>query len=151
MADGSHPTISPRRWLLASGCAMVLFSLAPWASFEGIAVANGLAVGFGWITLICGAAAVTIAAQPRWIRRRARAGHRRKIGLYACGAPGVLDCVLVILATPNSQYGTLLAPQWGVYLTLLCAIALLAGTRRPLPLDSNAKPDADADPDRDIG
>ena len=149
MADASHTRASRRRWLVATGCGMVLFSLAPWASFAGIAVANGLAVGFGWITLICGAAAITIAAQPGWITRRARAGRRRRIALYACGATGVLDCVLVILATPDSQYGTLLAPQWGVFLTLLCAIALLAGTRRPLPLDLNAN--ANADPDRDVG
>jgi hypothetical protein len=151
MADASRARVSRRRWLLASGCGMVLFSLAPWASFAGIAVANGLQVGFGWITLICGAAATTIAMQPGWITRRARAGSRRTIGLYACGATGVLDCVLVIIATPDSQYGTLLAPQWGVYLTLLCAIALLAGTRRPLPHDANANAGVDLDPDRDVG
>jgi hypothetical protein len=63
----TQDTITVRRRLLAAAIVLMVGSLAPWASFLGLASASGLAVGFGWVTLLASAAVLTIALDPAWL------------------------------------------------------------------------------------
>lgn len=112
------------RTALCAGTLLMLGSLTPWASFLGLAQASGLQVGFGWVTLLAGALAVTLALAPAWLRRRPGLWAQRARVLLGAGVISALDCLLVILGASHSQYGPAIGPQWGVFLTLLAAIAL---------------------------
>jgi drug/metabolite transporter superfamily protein YnfA len=129
MRDPTTPTGSNGK-LHAAGGGLIVASLAPWASFLDLASASGLQVGFGWITLLAGATVITLAADPGWLRRRARLRARRRTMLTAAGIVSILDCLLVVLGASHSEYGVAIAPAGGVFAALACAIAvcLLART-----------------------
>jgi hypothetical protein len=113
------------RQLRGAGVVMIVGSLTPWANFLGFASASGLAVGFGWVALLCGIVVLVLTRESSSLGRRAR----RSAVLLGLGVVCVLDCVLVILGAPHSQYGAAISPAWGVFLTLLGAIAVCALSR----------------------
>jgi hypothetical protein len=113
------------RQLRGAGVVMIVASLTPWANFLGLASASGLAVGFGWVTLLCGIVVLVLTRESSWLGRRAR----RSTVLLGLGVLCVLDCVLVVLGAPHSQYGAAISPAWGVFLTLLAAIAVCVLSR----------------------
>jgi hypothetical protein len=119
------------RRLIAAAIVLMVASLAPWASFLGLASASGLAVGFGWVTLLAGTAVLTIALDLAWLARLGwlRACHRRV--LLTLGVVSIIDCVLVILGAAHSPYGAAIGPEWGVFLTLAAAIGVVALARDP--------------------
>jgi hypothetical protein len=117
-----------RRRLIAAAIVLMVGSLAPWASFLGLASANGLAVG---VTLLAGAAVLTIALNPAWLARLGWLCARRRRVLLTLGVVSIIDCVLVILGAPQSRYGAAIGPEWGVFLTLAAAIGFVVLARDP--------------------
>ena len=112
--------MTARRWLLGSGVGMVVGSIAPWASLVGEGQASGLRVHFGWLTLVAG----IVVAIPRV--------HRHVV--LALAAVSALLCVLVALAVGStSDYGTSLAPGWGVFLTLGASLVAAFHAARARP------------------
>ncbi len=120
-----------RRRLIAAAIALMVGSLAPWASFLGLASASGLAVGFGWVTLLAGTAVLTIALDPAWLAWLTWLCARRRRVLLTLGVVSIIDCLLVILGAAHSQYGAAVGPEWGVFLTLAAAIGVVALARDP--------------------
>ncbi len=118
-----------RRRLIAAAIVLIVGSLAPWASFLGLASASGLAVGFGWVTLLAGTAVLTIALDSAWLARLAWLRARRRRVLLTLGVVSIIDCLLVILGAAHSQYGAAVGPEWGVFLTLAAAIGVVALAR----------------------
>lgn len=91
--------------MIVAAIVLIVASLVPWASFLGLASASGLAVGFGWVTLLAGAAVLTIVLDPAWLARLGWLRVRRRRVLLTLGVVSIIDCVLVILGAPHSQYG----------------------------------------------
>ncbi len=120
-----------RRRLIAAAIVLMVGSLAPWASFLGLASASGLAVGFGWVPLLAGTAVLTIALDPAWLARLAWLRARRRRVLLTLGVVSIIDCLLVILGAAHSQYGAAVGPEWGAFLTLAAAIGVVALARDP--------------------
>jgi hypothetical protein len=115
--------ITLRRRLIAAAIVLMVGSLAPWASFLG------LAVGFGWVTLLSGTAVLTIALAPASLARLGWLSARRRRVLLTLGVVSIIDCVLVILGASHSQYGAAIGPEWGVFLTLAAAIGVVVLAR----------------------
>jgi len=103
--------------LKTSAGLMMLGSICPWASLFGLASASGLAVYFGWVTLLAGVAILALTRRPGLVTRR-----RRRCAI-ALGVVGALVCGLVILGVSDSQDGAALQAGWGVYLTLIASIS----------------------------
>ena len=110
---------------LAAAIVLMVVSLAPWASFLG------LAVGFGWVTLLASTAALTIALAPAWLAWLGWLCARRRRVLLTLGVVSIIDCVLVILGAAHSQYGAAIGAEWGVFLILAAAISVVALARDP--------------------
>jgi hypothetical protein len=126
-----QPTMTLRRRLIAAAIVLMVGSLAPWASVLGLASASGLAVGFGWLTLLAGTAVLTIALDLAWLARLGWLRACRRRVLLTLGVVSIIDCLLVILGAAHSQYGAAIGPEWGVFLTLAAAIGVVALARDP--------------------
>jgi hypothetical protein len=108
----------------ASAGTMILGSLCPWASLLGVASVIGIQTWLGWVTLLAGAAILTLQLEPRWLTQRLPIVHRRRRRVSRTLAVlSALLCLLVVIGVGDSQYGAALHPSWGLYLTLLAALS----------------------------
>ena len=101
--------------LRASAGLMMLGSICPWATLLGLASVSGLAVHFGWITLLAGAGILWVTFRGQLLQRR------RAIALGLACLAGLM-CVLVIIGASHSADGAALQASWGVYLTLAASV-----------------------------
>ncbi len=118
-----------RRLVITGAALMMIGSICPWATVFGFFPVNGLQCRFGWGTLLIGGLLVTLEAQPTWLGRPLApvVRHERLVKLGASGVAIAL-CVLVILGFSGG--GAVLQTDWGLYLTLIAAVAVVWATLR---------------------
>jgi hypothetical protein len=106
---------------------MMIGSICPWATAFGFFPMNGLQCRFGWGTLLAGALLVLLETQPAWLGRQLgwAVRHGRELKL-ATSSLAILLCLFVIVGF--SVNGPLLSTDWGLYFTLVAAIAVIWGS-----------------------
>ena len=109
---------------------MMIGSICPWATAFGFFSLSGLQCRFGWGTLLAGGVLVVLEARPAWLGRQLGWAVRHARGLQlATSGLAVLMCLFVVLGLGAS--GPLMSTDWGLYLTLVAAVAvILAAVRR---------------------
>ncbi len=119
-----------QRLVIVGATAMMIGSLCPWAIVYGFFPVNGLQCRLGWGTLLAGGLLATLEVRPAWLGRRLGPvlRHERWVKLGITGLATAL-CLLVILGFDLGG-GPLLQTDWGVYVTLLAAVAVVWATLR---------------------
>jgi hypothetical protein len=121
-----------QRSVTVGAAAMMIGSICPWATAFGFFSLNGLQCRFGWGTLIAGGLLVMLEAQPVWLTRQLgwAVQHARQLELATAGLAVVL-CLFVIVGFGVS--GPLVSTDWGLYFTLVAAVAVILGAVRRTP------------------
>ncbi len=121
-----------QRSVTIGAAAMMIGSVCPWATAFGFFPMNGLQCRFGWGTMLAGVLLVMLELQPAWLSRQLgwAVRHARAVQV-ATSALAILLCLFVILGF--SVNGPLLSADWGLYLTLVAAVAVIWGSVRRTP------------------
>jgi hypothetical protein len=116
-----------RRLVIGGAVLMMLGSACPWATVFGVLPLSGLQCRVGWGTLLAGALLAALEARPAWFSRQLGVLVRHERGVkVGVSALAVLLCVLVMLGVSGG--GVLVQTDWGLYLTLLAAVAVIGAT-----------------------
>jgi hypothetical protein len=132
LAGAAHVAaqVQPRQvtiWLLASGLLMALGGVGPWAKAFGVSI-GGTDGGDGWFLIVGGLAAAAVAG-------RRLASPRGRRGLIGFAVVGVVCVVVTIIdladigsMADGTAFGSVIDAGWGIYLSLIASLSLLAAT-----------------------
>lgn len=103
---------------------MMVGSTCPWGTALGFFPMTGIQCRFGWGTLLAGALLVLPEMRPAWLGRQLGwvLRHGRAITQATSGL-ALLLCLFVTVSFNLS--GPLVSADWGLYLTLVAALAVV--------------------------
>jgi hypothetical protein len=110
--------------LIVGAAALLIGAVGPWATLLGALSVSPLSQPDEWTAVIGVALLLIVVAviSPK-IRRRMSI----VAGIAAIGQ-GVYSLVTILQAKSDSDWGSLVAPGWGLYLTIITGVYLIAST-----------------------